>query len=139
TVTPAKASLPKEGQNRAQIGDCYGSNGSNDTLQDCTESLRLPPYIYRLGHSDKFACKLCRIRDDKWGMAKHFHEESELQHVVMISKTSSQSSLSHYIEDHAQNEDKMNHDTSEDTQESEDANKIASLEKGQNHARGSKE
>ncbi|MGA8081048.1 MAG: hypothetical protein WB988_04235, partial [Candidatus Nitrosopolaris sp.] len=42
TVTPAKASLPKEGQNRAQIGDCYGSNGSNDTLQDCTESLRLP-------------------------------------------------------------------------------------------------
>ena len=38
TVTPTKASLPKEGQNRAQIGDCNGSNGSNDTLHDCTAS-----------------------------------------------------------------------------------------------------
>jgi hypothetical protein len=41
-VTPTKVSLPKEGQNRAQIEDCKGSNGSNDTLHDCTESLRLP-------------------------------------------------------------------------------------------------
>ena len=41
-VTPTKVSLPKEGQNRAQIEDCNGSNGSNDTLHDCTESLRLP-------------------------------------------------------------------------------------------------
>ena len=35
----------------------------------------LPSYVYRLGHSDKFACRQCRIRDDKWGMAKHFHAE----------------------------------------------------------------
>jgi hypothetical protein len=29
------------------------------------------PPIYRLGHSDKFACHNCRIRGDKWDMEQH--------------------------------------------------------------------
>jgi hypothetical protein len=41
-LTPTKVSLPKEGQNRAEIEDCKGSNGSNDILHDCTEALRSP-------------------------------------------------------------------------------------------------
>ena len=46
-------------------------NNSNST------NPKLPPYVYRLGHSDRFACKLCNIRDDKWGMIKHYHPEGE--------------------------------------------------------------
>jgi hypothetical protein len=42
-----------------------------------TTNPKLPPYVYRLGHSDRFACKLCNIRDDKWGMIKHYHPEGE--------------------------------------------------------------
>jgi len=38
---------------------------------------KLPPYVYRLGHSDRFACKLCNIRDDKWGMMNHYHPKEE--------------------------------------------------------------
>jgi hypothetical protein len=38
---------------------------------------KLPPYVYRLGRSDRFACKLCRIKDDKWGMATHSHRQGE--------------------------------------------------------------
>jgi hypothetical protein len=37
----------------------------------------LPAYVYRLGHSDRFGCKYCIIRDDKWGMTKHYHPEVE--------------------------------------------------------------
>jgi hypothetical protein len=42
-----------------------------------TTSPILPPYVYRLGNSDKFACRLCNIRDDKWGMINHYHPEGE--------------------------------------------------------------
>ncbi len=31
----------------------------------------IPDSIYRLGHSDKWACENCNIRDDKWCMIKH--------------------------------------------------------------------
>jgi hypothetical protein len=37
------------------------------------EELKLPPTVYRVGHSDEFACTNCKLRDDKWGMLNHFH------------------------------------------------------------------
>jgi hypothetical protein len=46
--------------------------GSSDTTNP-----KLLPYVVRLGHSDRFACKYCSIRDDKWGMIKHYHAEGE--------------------------------------------------------------
>jgi hypothetical protein len=42
-----------------------------------TTSPILPPYVYRLENSDRFACTLCNIRDDKWGMINHYHPEGE--------------------------------------------------------------
>ncbi len=40
----------------------------------------LPSYVYRSGlHSDRFACRYCKVADDKWGMAKHFHEGGRRQ------------------------------------------------------------
>jgi hypothetical protein len=53
---------------------------SNDTSGDManhTTNPKLPPYVFRLGNSDKFACKYCKIRDDKWGMIEHYHAEAE--------------------------------------------------------------
>jgi hypothetical protein len=32
---------------------------------------KIPDSIYRLGHSDKFACKNCSLKDDKWGIIRH--------------------------------------------------------------------
>jgi hypothetical protein len=49
-------------------------NTNNDVSRD---NPILPAYVYRLGHSDRFACKYCNIRDDKWGMIKHYHPEVE--------------------------------------------------------------
>jgi hypothetical protein len=42
----------------------YSSNPNSDIVI-------IPDSIYRLGHSDKWACKNCNIRDDKWYMIKH--------------------------------------------------------------------
>jgi hypothetical protein len=49
---------------------------SGDTANHITNP-KLPPYVFRLGSSDKFACKYCNIRDDKWGMIGHYHAEEE--------------------------------------------------------------
>jgi hypothetical protein len=123
TIAPTKVSLPNAGRNRAEIEDCTASNGSNDTLPDSTDSLRLPAYIYRLGQSDKFACKLCRIRDDKWGMVKHIHEESG-QDLVRTEI----STLSDYIED-AQNQD-----IDENIEKNENIDRMSTSGKNHNHA-----
>ncbi|MGC1932636.1 MAG: hypothetical protein WA667_26990 [Candidatus Nitrosopolaris sp.] len=55
---------------------------SNDVTNEIvnknsTTNPKLPPYVFRLGHSDRFACKFCNIRDDKWGMINHYHPEGE--------------------------------------------------------------
>ncbi|HEY9385928.1 MAG TPA: hypothetical protein VIP70_02730, partial [Nitrososphaeraceae archaeon] len=34
-------------------------------------SVIIQPNIYRLGHTDRFACKNCSIVDDRWFMEKH--------------------------------------------------------------------
>jgi hypothetical protein len=31
----------------------------------------IPDSIYRLGHSDLFACKSCKVKGDKWFMLTH--------------------------------------------------------------------
>jgi hypothetical protein len=42
---------------------------------DGTE-LVLPSYVFRLNpHSDLFGCKHCKIKQDRWGMMSHFHDE----------------------------------------------------------------
>jgi hypothetical protein len=35
------------------------------------EQQQIPDSIYRLGHSDLFACKNCNVKGDKWFMMKH--------------------------------------------------------------------
>jgi hypothetical protein len=50
---------------------------TNGIVSGDTTNPKLPPYVYRLGHSDRFACKYCSIKDDKWGMIKHYHAEEE--------------------------------------------------------------
>ena len=84
-----------EGQNndacKASPNDSNGMNGilhnsveptvqnieNNEIVSSNTTNPRLPLYVYRLGHSDRFACRLCNIRDDKWGMINHYHPEGE--------------------------------------------------------------
>jgi hypothetical protein len=55
-------------------------NTNNDISKEIDNNATnpiLPAYVYRLGYSDRFACKYCNIRDDKWGMIKHYHPEEE--------------------------------------------------------------
>ena len=51
-----------------------GSDPSGQVIEESStrEQQKLPDSIYRLGHSDKWACKYCNLRDDKWGMIKHY-------------------------------------------------------------------
>jgi hypothetical protein len=81
-----------ESQNNANDGTSNGLNGTNGILHNSADPVVqnttnidvsnetdnnavLPPYVYRLGSSDRFACKYCSIVDDKWGMIKHYHAE----------------------------------------------------------------
>jgi hypothetical protein len=50
---------------------------NNEIVSGNTTNLKLPAYVYRLGRCDRFACKLCNVRDDKWGMVEHYHAEGE--------------------------------------------------------------
>jgi hypothetical protein len=43
---------------------------SNEIVNNSTTNPILPPYVYRLGRSDRFAYRLCNIRDDTWGMVR---------------------------------------------------------------------
>ena len=54
-----------EGQQRKAI---EAGNESNDSLASSSEESNS---IYRLGHSDTFACHNCRRKGDKWFMRKH--------------------------------------------------------------------
>jgi hypothetical protein len=49
-----------------------GSDPSGQVIEESSiTDQKIPASIYRLGHSDKWACKNCNLRDDKWGMIKH--------------------------------------------------------------------
>jgi hypothetical protein len=41
------------------------------SLKQEGDEVVVPDSIYRLGHSDKWACKNCNMKDDKWCMLKH--------------------------------------------------------------------
>jgi hypothetical protein len=43
----------------------------NIASDDLDGEVAIPDSIYRLGHSDKWACKNCSLKDDKWGMIRH--------------------------------------------------------------------
>ena len=58
----------KSGENRAQNGNREGREGSEDIG---SISLEHGTTIYRLGHSDKFACHNCKKQGDKWFMGEH--------------------------------------------------------------------
>jgi hypothetical protein len=58
----------KKGENRAQNRNREGREGSEDIGPI---SLEHGTTIYRLGHSDKFACHNCRQTGDKWFMGQH--------------------------------------------------------------------
>jgi hypothetical protein len=77
--TIEQVSPQENGQNRALNLESGGSGDSGDTFGDlgggALPEPKLPPYIRRIGHSDKFSCDYCRLKDDKWGMANHFHSE----------------------------------------------------------------
>jgi hypothetical protein len=62
-------SSPNEGQNHAQISKSDGSYASDDTLHTVKESTK--GTIYRLGDSDLFGCKDCKIVSDRIFMASH--------------------------------------------------------------------
>ena len=43
------------------------------------ESLPFQPYVHRVSpNSDSWRCDYCKYRDDRWGMAKHFHTSEEM-------------------------------------------------------------
>ena len=60
-------SSPEKGENRAQNQASEDSEGSEDISPISLEH----GTIYRLGHSDKFACHNCRKTGDKWFMGQH--------------------------------------------------------------------
>lgn len=66
-------SSPEIEENRAQIQECEGSEDSEDIVRTFTDaSTNISSVnIYRLGHSDMFACHNCRQNGDKWFMNQH--------------------------------------------------------------------
>jgi hypothetical protein len=50
-----------------------GSDPSGQVIEESStmEPQKVPDSIYRLGHSDLFACKNCKAKGDKWFMMKH--------------------------------------------------------------------
>ncbi|MFZ0512662.1 MAG: hypothetical protein WAM14_13730 [Candidatus Nitrosopolaris sp.] len=40
------------------VQNTASSDVSNETVDDDTANPILPPYVYRIGHSDKFGCKI---------------------------------------------------------------------------------
>lgn len=43
------------------------------------QELKFQPYVHRVSlHSDRWKCDFCNYRDDRWGIAKHFHTSEEM-------------------------------------------------------------
>ena len=64
-------SSPEIRENRAQNGGSEGSEDIDRTFTDATTPTNSPSPIYRLGHTDKFACHNCKKQGDKWFMEGH--------------------------------------------------------------------
>jgi hypothetical protein len=62
-------SSPENGENRAQNGAGEDSEGSEDIIPTLLENDHKT--IYRLGHSDEFACPNCKKQGDRWFMEQH--------------------------------------------------------------------
>jgi hypothetical protein len=72
TADPAsvKATSMNEVTNCIENGEEKQHENKPKPLQE-QEEQQIPNSIYRLGHSDKWACKNCNVKDDKWFMLKH--------------------------------------------------------------------
>jgi hypothetical protein len=70
-IDTPQISIPKNPEIHAQNGSSINSIGSIDILQENNTEIAIPGSIYRLGHSDTWACNNCRQRGDKWFMQKH--------------------------------------------------------------------
>jgi hypothetical protein len=66
-----------EGGDRHHIEPSEGSDPSGQFIEESSvlsstlELQKVPATIYRLGHSDTWACKDCNIKGDKWFMLTH--------------------------------------------------------------------
>jgi hypothetical protein len=56
-------------QNQAQ-NNGFGNTDDTGDIKHTSSSLS-SPFIYKIGHSDTWACKNCNQRGDKWFMQKH--------------------------------------------------------------------
>ena len=71
-----KESIKKElneEEDRHSIEPSEGSDPSGQVIEDSSaiEQQKVPVSIYRIGHSDLFACKNCKVKADKPFMIKH--------------------------------------------------------------------
>ena len=53
--------------------EVLGNSSQKDpkVIQENIEEEPFPNYIYRIGRTDIWACKNCKIKDDIWFMKKH--------------------------------------------------------------------
>ena len=60
-----------ESNNTAWPSTNINSNNANDKNQTTAIIVDVNKTIYRLGHSDTFACHNCKNKGDKWFMLQH--------------------------------------------------------------------
>jgi hypothetical protein len=62
-----------EEDDRYSVEPSEGSDPSGQVIEESStlEQQKVPATIYRLGHSDRWACKDCNIKGDKWFMLTH--------------------------------------------------------------------
>lgn len=61
----------KKGENRAQHEVREGREGNEDIYRVSATHDNDTTTIYRLGHTDKFACHNCKKQGDRWFMGQH--------------------------------------------------------------------
>lgn len=68
--TDAKALNEEDGPS---LEPSEGSDPSGQVIEESStlEQQKVPGTVYRLGHSDLFACKDCKVKGDKWFMLTH--------------------------------------------------------------------
>ncbi|MFZ0221290.1 MAG: hypothetical protein WAM42_06290 [Candidatus Nitrosopolaris sp.] len=81
----SKEELTKSEDYPAYIGSqekIFSIHSDKDTtaissnISESNHGFKLPPYVSRLyPGSDLFKCEYCSVKQDRWGMAKHFHSE----------------------------------------------------------------
>jgi hypothetical protein len=73
------ATMTSQGDNNTSVGGgqisftaSYSTeDSSSNAIAEGNGEIAIPASIYRLGHSDRWACKDCNIRGDKWFMLTH--------------------------------------------------------------------